>query len=480
MALPDRGKDGRVGVSITPEPLKSMSESPISIVILAAGKGTRMRSSLPKVLQPLAGRPLLEHVIATAETLQPHRICVVYGHGAEQVQEHFSGRELEWALQEPQLGTGHAVQQAMPVLDANDIVVVLYGDVPLVKRATIASLAAAAADGPAILTVNEADPSGYGRIVRDSAGAVTAIVEHKDATEEQLRITEVNTGLLACRAGQLGPWLDALKSDNAQSEYYLTDVVASAVADGIAVAAVTAASSAEVMGINDKVQLAEAEAAFRARQAHALMVAGATLADPARVDVRGNLECGSDVFIDVNAVFIGDVQLGDNVSIGPNCVIENSTVGAGTTINPNCVLENAVVGDNCDIGPFGRLRPGAAMLTGSRIGNFVEMKNTTLGEGSKANHLTYLGDATVGSNVNVGCGTITCNYDGANKHQTVIGDNAFIGSGVELVAPVEIGAGATIGAGSTIGKDAPEGQLTLERARQKTISGWKRPQKTPK
>ena len=449
----------------------------ISIVILAAGQGTRMRSKLPKVLQPMAGRPLLEHVIATAESLNPKKICVVYGHGAEQVQEHFSGRDVEWALQEPQLGTGHAVQQAMPMLADDETVVILYGDVPLVEPATIKSLAEAATDGPAILTVIEDDPTGYGRIVREPDGRVSAIVEHKDATDDQLRIDEVNTGLLACPVKQLGPWLDALKSDNAQGEYYLTDVVASAVADGVSVTAVIGDSATEVMGINDKLQLAQAEAAYRERAAHELMTAGVTLVDPSRIDVRGTLKCGSDVLIDVNAVFEGNVVLGDNVSVGPNCVIKNSTVGAGSTINPNCVLEDAVVGINCDIGPFGRLRPGAEMQEGSRIGNFVEMKKSTLGKGSKANHLTYLGDATIGDNVNVGCGTITCNYDGANKHQTVIGDNAFIGSGVELVAPVNIGAGATIGAGSTISKDAPEGELTLERSKQTTIKGWKRPKK---
>ena len=449
----------------------------ISVVILAAGQGTRMRSGLPKVLQPMAGRPLLEHVIATAETQNPDKICVVYGHGGEQVLEHFAGRNVEWALQEPQLGTGHAVQQAMPYLDSKDVVVILYGDVPLVTPTTIKNLAAAASDSPAILTVVESDPSGYGRIVREPDGSVSAIVEHKDATEEQLRLTEVNTGLLACPVKLIGPWLDALKSDNAQGEYYLTDIVASAVADGVAVTAVVGDSATEVMGINDKIQLAEAERAFQRRSALELMRAGVTLVDPARVDVRGNLSCGKDVTIDINAVFIGDVTLGDNVTIGPNCVIENSTLGAGTTVHANCVLEDAAVGERCDIGPFGRLRPGAQMLEGARIGNFVEMKKTVLGKGSKANHLTYLGNATIGANVNVGCGTITCNYDGSNKHQTTIGDNAFIGSGVELVAPINIGEGATIGAGSTIGKDAPAGELTLQRSKQASIKGWKRPEK---
>ncbi len=452
----------------------------ISVVILAAGKGTRMRSKLPKVLQPLAGRPLLDHVIGTAAALQARSICVVYGHGAEAVQTHFADRNVAWALQEPQLGTGHAVQQAMPHLDNDEIAVILYGDVPLVTAATVERLASAAAAGPAILTVIESDPTGYGRIIRNPEGAVVAIVEEKDATDEQRRVDEVNTGLLACPVSQLGPWLDALKSDNAQGEYYLTDIVAAAVADGVKVAAVTAASSTEVMGINDKAQLAIAERAYQQRQVAALLEAGVTLADPARVDIRGTLQTGADVFIDVNAVFSGDVELGDNVTIGPNCVITNTKIGAGSTINANCVFEDAIVGNNCDVGPFARLRPQAEMKEGARVGNFVEMKKTTLGVGSKANHLTYLGDATIGDNVNVGCGTITCNYDGANKHQTIIGDNAFIGSGVELVAPVEIGAGATIGAGSTIGKNAPPGELTIERSRQKTISGWQRPVKKPK
>lgn len=450
----------------------------ISVVILAAGQGTRMRSKLPKVLQPLAGKPLLEHVIATAETLNPKKICVVYGHGGEQVQEHFAGRSVEWALQEPQLGTGHAVQQAMPYLNDDEVVVIVYGDVPLVEPATIKQLAEAAKAGPAILTVVEDDPTGYGRIVRNSAGAVSAIVEHKDATDEQQQIAEVNTGLLACPVKQLSPWLNALKADNVQGEYYLTDVVASAVGDGVAVTAVVGDSATEVMGINDKAQLAIAERAFQLRAANALLTAGVTLIDPARIDVRGTLKCGSDVTIDVNSIFIGAVTIGDNVSIGPNCVISDTTIAAGTSINANCVLEDAVVGEQCDIGPFARLRPGADIKQQARVGNFVEIKKSVLGVGSKANHLTYLGDAQIGDNVNVGCGTITCNYDGANKHQTVIGDNAFIGSGVELVAPVNIGAGATIGAGSTIGKDAPEGELTLQRSKQTTIKGWRRPKKS--
>lgn len=449
----------------------------ISVVILAAGQGTRMRSALPKVLQPLAGRPLLAHAIAAAEALEPKSVCVVYGHGGEQVQEHFAEHSLQWALQEPQLGTGHAVQQAMPHLHADDIVIIMYGDVPLVLSDTIATLASAATEGPAILTVNEADPGGYGRIIRDPAGAIVAIVEEKDADEEQRRINEVNTGLLACPVKQLGPWLDALKSNNAQGEYYLTDIVASAVADGVKVTAVIADSATEVMGINDKQQLAVAERAYQVREAARLLQHGVTLIDPARIDIRGSLSCGSDVSIDINTVFSGEVSLGDNVSIGPNCVISDCSIAAGTLVAANCVLESSQVGEACNIGPFARLRPNADIKTGARVGNFVEIKNTSLGEGSKANHLTYLGDAEIGSGVNVGCGTIICNYDGANKHKTIIGDNAFIGSGVELVAPVTVGAGATVGAGSTIGKDVPPGELTLERSRQKTIPGWQRPKK---
>ncbi len=449
----------------------------ISVVILAAGQGTRMRSALPKVLQPLAGQPLLAHAIAAAEGLQPHSICIVYGHGGEQVQEYFADADFKWALQEPQLGTGHAVQQAMPHLNADDVVVIMYGDVPLVRAETVANLASAATDGPAVLTVIEDDPRGYGRIIRDPAGAIVAIVEEKDANEDQRRIDEVNTGLLACPVKLIGPWLDALKSNNAQGEYYLTDIVESAVADGVKVTAVMADSATEVMGINDKQQLAVAERAYQARAAGELMKNGVTLIDPARVDVRGNLKCGTDVSIDINTVFAGDVTLGNHVSIGPNCVISDCVIGDGSVIEANSVLQQAEVGENCNVGPFARLRPNAQLKDESRVGNFVEVKNTILGKGSKANHLTYLGDAEIGTGVNVGCGTITCNYDGANKHKTVIGDNAFIGSGVELVAPVTVGAGATVGAGSTIGKDVPADKLTLERARQKTVTGWKRPTK---
>ncbi len=457
----------------------TMTNQKLSFVILAAGKGTRMRSALPKVLQPLASKPLLGHVLEAADQIDAHEVCVVYGHGAEAVQAAFADRQLNWALQEPQLGTGHAVQQAMPSVTSGTTVLVLYGDVPLVLPETMAALAAATEGGKlALLTVEAANPHGYGRIVRNASGAVTAIVEEKDATDEQRLITEVNTGLLACPAELLGPWLDGLKNDNAQEEYYLTDIVAAAVADGVAVTAVLADTEEEVMGINDKRQLAEAERALQRRRVEQLMVDGATVVDPARVDIRGSVSVGQDVFIDVNAVFEGDVALGDHVVIGPNVIVTNSSIAAGTHIHANSVIEDATVGANANIGPFARLRPNANILEGARVGNFVEIKNTTLGLGSKANHLTYLGDAEIGAGVNVGCGTITCNYDGANKHKTIIGDNAFIGSGVELVAPVTIGEGATIGAGSTIGGSAPAGELTLERAKTRTIRGWKRPVKS--
>jgi len=457
-----------------------MSDSKLSIVVLAAGKGTRMRSALPKVLQPLAGKPLLGHVLDAASRLGAHETCVVFGHGGELVQSAFQSTALNWALQEPQLGTGHAVQQAMPMVSADSIVVVLYGDVPLVLPETIQRMADATEGSKLVLmTVDAVNPRGYGRIVRNAADEVQSIVEEKDATDEQRKITEVNTGLMACPASLMGPWLDALKADNAQAEYYLTDVVAAAVADGVGVEAVKALSETEVMGINDKAQLAQAERALQLRLVNELMLAGATVADPARVDIRGTVTVGQDVFVDVNAVFAGDVVLGDNVILGPNVSITDSRIGAYTHIHANSVLEDASVGANASIGPFARLRPNATVLDGARVGNFVEIKNTILGAGSKANHLTYLGDAEIGQNVNVGCGTITCNYDGANKHKTIIGDNAFIGSGVELVAPVTVGEGATIGAGSTIGGSAPAGKLTLERAKPRAIDGWERPIKKP-
>ena len=437
-----------------------------------------MRSKLPKVLQSLAGRPLLAHVLDTAEALKPEQIVVVYGYGGEQVREYFADRELNWIEQMQQFGTGHAVQQAIPSVDANHTVVIMSGDVPLVRLETVRNLASAAGDqNLALLTVDAEDAAGYGRIVRGGAGEVLAIVEEPDATVDQRKIKEINTGLLACPARLLGPWLDALKAKNVQGEYYLTDIVSSAVAAGVGVNAVSVKSETEVMGINDKLQLAQAERACQARIADELMLNGVTLADPQRIDVRGQLKCDSDVFIDANVWFEGTVKLGHGVIVGPNCVIRDTTVAASTTIHANSLLDSASVGKNCSVGPYARLRPGTEMAEQSRVGNFVEVKKSTIGKGSKINHLSYIGDTDIGADVNVGAGTITCNYDGVNKQRTVIGDNAFIGSGVELVAPVEIGAGATIGAGSTISKDAPANKLTIERAQQATAPSWQRPTK---
>jgi bifunctional UDP-N-acetylglucosamine pyrophosphorylase/glucosamine-1-phosphate N-acetyltransferase len=453
----------------------------LSVVILAAGQGKRMKSDLPKVLQPLAGKPLLGHVLDAAEGLRAAATYVVYGHGGERVPAAFEGRDVHWALQAEQHGTGHAVMQAMPAIPDDAMVLVLYGDVPLVQLDTLARLVAEAGDDSvSLLSVMLPDPTGYGRIVRDGSGRVVRIVEHKDANAKERAIHECNTGLLCAPARRLRQWLAALGNDNAQGEYYLTDVIVMAVKAGLEVKAVVAPTATEVMGVNDKLQLAELEAAYRRQRATALMLAGATLADPARFDARGEVEVGRDVFIDVNAVLEGKVKLGDRVRIGPNCCLRDVEIGEDTTVLPNCVLDGAVVGAGCTIGPFARLRPGARLAAGVHIGNFVEVKNSEIGAGSKANHLTYLGDTTIGANANVGAGTVTCNYDGANKWRTEIGDGAFIGSGSMLVAPVKVGAGATIGAGSTITKDAPGGRLTLERSRQLTLENWKRPEKKPK
>ena len=450
---------------------------PLSVVILAAGQGTRMRSRLPKVLQPLAGAPLLAHVVATAEALDADDICVVYGHGGDAVQARFDAKPLRWALQAEQLGTGHAVQQAMPGTPDNNDVLILAGDVPLLTPATLQSLIDAS--GPeqlSILTVDMDDPTGYGRIIRDG-DSVTAIVEQKDASETQNAITEINTGVMLAPAKHMKTWLSGLSSDNAQGEYYLTDIVAIAANDGKRVIGIKASDPDEVMGINDKRQLAEAERALQKRRVNELMEHGVGFADPARVDIRGTLTCGSDVFIDVNAVIEGDVHLGDNTIIESNNLIRDSRLGANTVVHSNCHIEGATTGDHCEIGPFARLRPGASLASHVKIGNFVEVKKSTIADGSKVNHLTYIGDAEIGKHVNVGAGTITCNYDGANKHKTVIGDNAFIGSGVEIVPPIEIGEGANIGAGTTLTKAAPANKLTVGRARQVTIDGWKRPEK---
>ena len=444
-------------------------------VILAAGEGKRMKSARPKVLQPIAGQPMLAHVIAAARGLQPAGVHVVYGHGGDQVRATFAAQDdLQWAEQVQQLGTGHAVQQAMPDIPDEARVLVLYGDVPLIRAETLQRLL----DAPGRLTVlvaEPADPTGYGRIVRDEAGKVAAIVEQKDADEEQRRIRTVNTGIIVADAVALKQWLSKLSNANAQGEYYLTDVFASAATEFTPAEMVLVADPLETEGANDSWQLAQLERAFQRRQAQALCVAGARLADPARFDQRGTVRVGRDVEIDVDVVFEGEVELGDNVSIGPFVRIKDAKIGANTKIHAHCDIEGVIAGSDALIGPYARIRPGTVLADGVHIGNFVETKKTTMGTGSKANHLTYLGDGVVGSKVNIGAGTIFCNYDGVNKATTTIEDGAFIGSNSALVAPVTIGAGATIGAGSVIGRNAPEGKLTIARAKQVTIEGWQRP-----
>jgi len=459
----------------------------IDVVILAAGKGTRMRSDLPKVLHPIGGVPMLGRVIDAAQALDGEalgdgekgdvRTTVVIGHGAELVRERFADSGVQFVEQTEQLGTGHAVAQAIPNFREGATVLVLYGDVPLVKTATLRNLLEASAKGPALLSVVMDDPAGYGRIVRDGAGQVQAIVEQKDADAETLKITEINTGILAAPADLLAQWLPELSSDNAQGEYYLTDVIARSVSENIAVTGVIADDPNEVAGVNSRAQQAELERALQIDTANALMAAGVTLLDPARIDVRGNLTCGSDVAIDINCIFEGDVSLGDNVHIGPNCLLKNCQLAAGTVVEANSIIEDAVVGEACAIGPFARLRPGTELANGAKVGNFVETKKAKIGLGSKVNHLSYIGDAEVGEGVNIGAGTITCNYDGVNKSKTVIGDGAFIGSNSALVAPVEIGAGATVGAGSTITREVSADELAVARGKQRNISGWQRPTK---
>lgn len=449
----------------------------VSIIVLAAGQGKRMYSVLPKVLQPLAGKPLLQHVVDTSFEVGAEDICVVYGHGGDAVPAAFEGQDLRWVLQAEQLGTGHAVEQAMPETPDENLVLILCGDVPLLRAETLRRLVDTCKnDDVALLTVHVDDPSGYGRIVREG-GSVVRSVEQSDATEDERQIKEINSGVMACPARQLKVWLTRIDNDNSQGEYYLTDVVGLAVADGCIVHGVKADSWVEVMGINDKKQLAEAERALQARLVDELMAQGVGFADPARVDIRGRLTCGKDVYIDVNAVFEGEVSLGDNVRIESNNLVRDSQIGNATVVHSNCHIEGAKTGGDCEIGPFSRLRPGAELADDVKIGNFVEVKKSVIASGSKVNHLTYIGDTDIGRDVNVGAGTITCNYDGATKHRTTIGDNAFIGSGVELVAPVDVGAGATIGAGSTVSKSAPAGELTVERAKQVTVTGWKRPTK---
>ena len=449
----------------------------LGVVILAAGQGTRMQSSLPKVLHTLAHRPLLQHVIDTARALDPERIVVVYGHGGAQVRAACPDTDLVWAEQPQQLGTGHAVQQAIPHLDGLDQVLVLYGDVPLIRSETLQRLLTEAGSGFGLLTVELDDPSGYGRVERDAQGQVLHIVEQKDASPDQQRIREINTGIMAIPESRLHTWLGQLENNNAQGEYYLTDVLAMAVIEGMQIAVTQPADPLEAEGVNNKRQLAALERAWQARQAERLMDAGLTLRDPARFDLRGTLRHGRDCVIDVNVIVEGEVSLGEHVQVGANTVLRNVRIGDNVTILENCVLEDAFVGAASRIGPFSRLRPGAELVGGAHVGNFVEIKQSVIGQGSKVNHLSYVGDSDIGSGVNIGAGTITCNYDGANKHKTVIGDDAFIGSNTALVAPVEVGAGATIGAGSVIGKDAPAGQLTLTRARQVSVATWQRPRK---
>ncbi|OWW20772.1 bifunctional UDP-N-acetylglucosamine diphosphorylase/glucosamine-1-phosphate N-acetyltransferase GlmU [Noviherbaspirillum denitrificans] len=452
----------------------------MNIVILAAGMGKRMQSALPKVLHPLAGKPLLSHVIDTARALSPQRLCVIYGHGGDAVPESCKADDLTFAKQEPQLGTGHAVMQAVPHLSDDVPTLVLYGDVPLTTRDSLQQLLdSAGRDKLAILTIALDDPTGYGRILREG-GQIVGIVEQKDASEQQRAIREVNTGIMVAPTPQLKKWLATLSNDNAQKEYYLTDIVARAVADGVPVVSAQPSAVWETLGVNSKVQLAELERIHQRNIANALLEQGVTLADPARIDVRGSLVCGRDVSIDVNAVFEGKVELEDGVSIGAHCVIRNARIGKGADIKPFCHIEDAVVGAESAIGPYARLRPGTELGEDVHIGNFVEVKNSKVAAHSKANHLAYVGDADVGSRVNIGAGTITCNYDGANKFRTVIEDDAFIGSDTQLVAPVRVGKGATLGAGTTLTRDAPEGKLTVSRAKQLTIDNWKRPVKIKK
>ncbi len=453
----------------------------MEVVVLAAGQGKRMRSVLPKVLQPLAGKPMLAHVLETARTLEARRICVVYGHGGEVVRERLDAPDLAWARQAPQLGTGHAVQQALPHLSDDDMALVLYGDVPLIGVPTLRRLAAAAGgERLALLTVTLDEPQGYGRILRDTAGRVVRIVEDKDASADERKVQEVNTGVLVAPVARLRDWLGRIGNDNAQGEYYLTDIIGLAVADGVEVATVQPDAVAETLGVNSKAQLAELERLHQGHIARRLLDEGVTLIDPARLDVRGRLVCGRDVEIDVNCVFEGEVELGDEVHIGAHCVVRNARIGAGSRIAPFSHIDGSVMGQGCVIGPFARTRPGTVLGADVHLGNFVEVKNSVIADHSKANHLAYVGDADVGRKVNIGAGTITCNYDGANKHRTIIEDEVFIGSDTQLVAPVRVGRGATLGAGTTLTKDAPPEQLTVSRAKQLSIANWKRPVKQPR
>ncbi|MDN5934587.1 MAG: bifunctional UDP-N-acetylglucosamine diphosphorylase/glucosamine-1-phosphate N-acetyltransferase GlmU [Nitrosospira sp.] len=454
----------------------------LNIVILAAGLGKRMNSALPKVLHPLAGKPLLAHVLDTARALSPQRICVVYGHGGEAVPQAMDDATLIWAQQMPQLGTGHALMQALPHLDRHGTTLVLYGDVPLTHAETLKKLIAAAGEKTlGMLTVELPDPSGYGRVVRNNeTGKITSIVEEKDASQSQREIREINTGIMVIPNEYLYDWLHKLENNNAQKEYYLTDVVEMAVRDDVKVEATQPDHAWETVGINSKAQLAALERIYQNEFATKLLERGVTLADPCRIDIRGQLDCGRDVEIDINCIFEGHVHLGDGVKVGAHSILRNVKVAAGSAIAPFSLIDAAEIGENCRIGPYARIRPGTRLADEVHIGNFVEVKNSTIATGSKANHLSYIGDSVVGKNVNIGAGTITCNYDGANKYQTIIEDNVFVGSDTQLVAPVTVAQGATIGAGSTITKDTPPETLTLSRAKQISIDGWKRPVKKAK
>jgi len=451
------------------------------VCILAAGQGKRMHSDLPKVLHPIAGKPLVGHVIDTAREISEQHPIVVFGHGGEQLRSAFEAGSIVWIEQREQLGTGHAVAQALPQIPNDSMTLILYGDVPLLRTSTLKGLVAAAErTGFGLLTVTLEDPSGYGRIVRNSSGQITRIVEHKDAGPGELSIAEVNTGIMAVKSELLHRWIPALGNENAQGEYYLTDCVAAAVAEGIEIAGVAAASEAEVTGVNNRIQLAELERQYQKNVALQLMERGVMLRDPARIDVRGELTCGRDVEIDINAVFIGKVSLGDRVSVGPNCVIEDTVIGDDVEILPNSVIDSARIGDGARIGPFARLRPETVLGKKVHVGNFVEIKKSRISDGSKVNHLSYVGDSEIGRNVNVGAGTITCNYDGAFKHKTVIEDDVFIGSDTQLVAPVTVGRGATVGAGTTVTADVGADELVISRVKQKAITGWERPRKDRK
>jgi len=456
----------------------SDSSKLLEVIILAAGKGTRMRSDLPKVLHRIGGRPMLAHVLSTAHRLEANRVHVVYGHGGKQVPTVIGDDSVDWVLQAQQHGTGHAVAQAMPQVDSNAVVLVLYGDVPLIRVESLHRLVQQAKAGAlALLTTELPDGGAYGRIVRDTQGNITSIVERKDATSEQLGIREINTGFLAVSANKLQQWLSRLSNDNAQGEYYLTDIVAMAVDDGYSVVSRNPDKVTEIEGINSKVELARMERIYQSEQAQALMEQGLTLRDPARFDIRGELAIGRDVVIDVNVIVEGKVELGDNVQIGPNTLLRDVVIGAESEVLANCVLEQAVVGKGCRVGPFARLRPGANLADNVHVGNFVEIKNSRVGDGSKVNHLTYIGDSDVGTGVNVGAGVITANYDGANKHRTTIEDDASIGANSVMIAPITVGKGATLAAGTILRKNAPADELTLSAGQQRSVKGWKRPQK---